>query len=277
MKFIIFISLINFLYSAFNIYIFNKYDSLNLNRIDVYQGIIALNLSKFDIGDTIYITYSFTYKSTSDKKDITLLKYAFSNNYPETQNLNFLNESISPYSTSESQALPARILTFYVDNYYKIIIPKNITKPNYILFGYNLYKTTTVFNYENTRFSRYTVTIIVGVFVGIFVIGAFFLIMLRHTIISFFEKKFCKNSNDSNNAKSNDINNEKTPEDNCYQLSNQTNGTEKLNEENNYPENEEVKNNSETNGYSEKPYYSDNNNYENNADAPRPNYYRTNE
>ena len=279
MKYLIFVYLMNFLYGYFNIYFFNKYESLN--GIDGNNGIIALNLSKFDLGDTIYITYSFTYLNF-ESRDISPLKYTFSNNYSETPELNILNETVSPYSTSASTSLSARKLKYYGENYYKIVIPKNITKTNYILLGYNLYKSTTQFNFDNTRYSRYTVTIIVGVFVGVFVIAVIILIIFRHRIISFFARKFSKNekdSNNSNNSKSNDINNVKTPENNCYQLSNKANGEEKLNEENNYPENEEVKNNSDINEFTEKPYYSDNNNnYQDNEDAPpQPNYYPTNE
>ena len=81
MKYLIFVYLINFLYCYYNIYFFNKYESLN--GIDGNNGIIALNLSKFDLGDTIYITYSFTYLNF-ESSDISPLKYTFSNNYSET-------------------------------------------------------------------------------------------------------------------------------------------------------------------------------------------------
>ena len=178
MEFIIFICLINFLHCYFYIYHLDKYGCISFGFETNPEVIIALNLSKFDIGETIYITYT----SYNDKL-IRTLKYSFANNYLSNTKYDNLNETTVPYSEDngeETYNIRWRKFTVsYYEYYYKIIIPNNRIKTNYLLMRFDLTETKiSKLKCENTRFARHIATIIITVccFIGVILIVLLILI-----------------------------------------------------------------------------------------------------
>ena len=266
MKFIILICLINFLHCYFYVYHLDKYGCSGFSFETNPEGIIVLNLSKFDIGDTIYITYT-----SYNDKHIRTLKYSFANDYSNDPYYNNLNESTDPYSEDNGEDTYnnrwRRYTVSYYEYYYKIIIPNNRIKTNYLLLRFDLTKTQiSKFKYENTRFARHIVKIIITVSCSIGVI----LIVLLILAFKFRKriKSFCKRK-DNLNSYSLDISNDSTKEIPVYPTSNsQISQIEYPSQENIYPEKDQLAINSVTDKFIEKPYDSEDNCYDDSAPSP---------
>ena len=91
MKYIISLCLLNYLYCIPDIYHIshlNKYEKIEIYSVG-QVGNIALNITKFDLGDTIFITY------TSYKRPYkNFIKYTFSNSDTVYPNLEYLNKTV---------------------------------------------------------------------------------------------------------------------------------------------------------------------------------------
>ena len=72
----------------------NKYEKIEIYSVG-QVGNIALNITKFDLGDTIFITYT-SYK----RPHKNFIKYAFSNSDTVYPNLEYLNKTAEAYDTS---------------------------------------------------------------------------------------------------------------------------------------------------------------------------------
>ena len=266
MEFIILICLINYLHCYFYVYHLKKYDWNYFSDDTHPKGIIALSLSEFDIGDTIYITFT-----SYNDKHIRTLNYSFDNEVSDTESKNNLNETTNPYSENNGVETEKsswyKFSVSYYEYYYKFIIPNNKIKTNYLLMRFDLSKTKiSKFKYENTRFARHIVTIIITVSCSIGVILIVLLILLckfRKRIKSFCKRKYNLNSS------SFDINDDNIPENPVYPSSNsQISQIEYTPQEDIYPEKDQLAINSVTDKFIERPYDSEYNCYDDSAPSP---------
>ena len=174
MKFIIFACLLIYLHCSDNFRIRNmdKYGSI-IHFGMGEGGIIALDLSLFSKGDTIYLT--FVYFNENSRQP---LNYDFSNDNKKDIHL---NRTIYSYSTSEGYL--DDIFGHYYDYYYKIKIPTNEPKAHYLLMRYDIsHDTRRVMNVYNTKFARYTSLIISFSFFGIIILTILILFLFKHRI-----------------------------------------------------------------------------------------------
>ena len=175
------------------------------------QGIIVMDLSRFHSGDIIYLTFVMIQGNWGN-----FLNYDFSNvNSTDIR----LNRNVYSYSTSYGYLTGT--YTKYYDFYYKIKIPTNKPKLNYLLIGYDLSRTSRLMNVRNTKFARFTSLIISCSFFGIIILAILILFLFKHKI------KVCwDRANPNQNIIG--INNENVAENVLYPSSD---NQEKLNDE----------------------------------------------
>ena len=198
--FIIFICLLIYLHCAdnFRIYKLEKYGGLCLFETGT-RGFIVMDLSKFNSGDIVYLTFvrfDGFYGNT--------LYYDFSNDNSTDIRL---NRNVYSYSTSYGYLTGT--YTKYYDFYYKIKIPTNEPKLNYLLIGYDLSRTSRLMNVRNTKFARFTSLIISCSFFGIIILAILILFLFKHRIKACYDRA---NPNQNNFG----INNKKAYENALY-------------------------------------------------------------
>ena len=174
------------------------------------QGIIVMDLSRFHSGDIIYLTFVMIQGNWGN-----FLNYDFSNvNSTDIR----LNRTIYSYSMGDGYLTGT--YTTYNDYYYKIKIPTNEPKANYLLIAYNTFHLSAM-NVFNTTFARYTPLIISFSFFGIIILAILILFLFKHKIKVCWDRA---NPNQNNNG----INNKKESENNFYPS---PDNQEKLNDE----------------------------------------------
>ena len=174
------------------------------------QGIIVMDLSRFNSGDIIYLTFVMIQGNWGN-----FLNYDFSNvNSTDIR----LNRTIHSYSMGDGYLTGT--YTTYNDYYYKIKIPTNEPKANYLLIAYNTFHLSAM-NVFNTTFARYTPLIISFSFFGIIILAILILFLFKHKIKVCWDRA---NPNQNNIG----INNKKESENNFYPS---PDNQEKLNDE----------------------------------------------
>ena len=238
----------------------NKYEKNEIYSVG-QVGNIALNITKFDLGDTIFITY------TSYKRPYkNFIKYAFSNSDTVYPNLEYLNKTAEAYDTSsgtthnKDSRFWENTIKYYV-YYYKIKIPNN-NKTTFLLFDYDLNKNGIIrLEVENIIDPKIiTLIMVITIPVGIILIAlGILLIIFIKRIKRYCQRKYNLNSSRLNNDEDKD----NLFENNLYPSSNNTpiNEIETCNQKDEYPEKEEINNNNcATDEFiGGKPYYSENN------------------
>lgn len=226
------------------------------------KGIISLDLSNFDRGDTVYLTFitfeQYLYES---------LKYCFSNS---KTHYNTLDKEVNYYSYNIGSVSKTvyilRKISYnvnipYKEYYYKIKIPTNETKANYLLMGYDLSKysknSKIKMNVINTKFGRFTLLIIAFSCFGFILLVIFILCLCKHRLKVCWDRV---NQNQYNIG----INNENVVENIVYPSSD---NQEKLNEQNIETEKEKIEIKDITN----------NNPQDNDVAPPQADYYPTGE
>ena len=257
MKFIIFVCLLIYLHCYEKNYSLEKYGHIFHIR-EGEKGIISLDLSNFARGDTVYLTFIvfddyFNYNNT--------LKYCFSNSKTK---YNTLDKTAFYYSYSYGSVTITvyyrRKISFdsnvpYKEYYYKIKIPTNEDKANYLLMGYDLSKYWAIkMNVINTKFARYTLLIIAFSCFGFILLIIFILCLCKHRLKVCWDRA---NPNQNNIG----INNENATENALYPSSD---NQEKLNDETE-KEKIEIKD------------ITDNNPQDNDVAPPQADYYPTSE
>ena len=218
---------------------------------------MALDLSNFYIGDTIYLTYIIFDGHYGDCFD-----YCFSNSETDYNTLDKTAYSYSFNSGSVSKTIHW-ITTYQVDipykEYYFIIkIPTNEAKAKYLLIRYDLSDLSKYskikMNVINTKFARYTLLIIAFSCFGFILLIIFILCLCKHRL------KVCwDRANPNQNIIG--INNENVAENALYPSSD---NQEKLNDETE-KEKIEIKD------------ITDNNPQDNDVAPPQADYYPTSE
>ena len=257
MKFIIFVCLLIYLYCYEKNYSLEKYGHIFHIR-EGEKGIISLDLSNFARGDTVYLTFIifddyYNYNNT--------LKYCFSNSKTE---YNTLDKTAYYYSYSYGSVtitvyywrkFSSDLNVPYEEYYYKIKIPTNEDKANYLLIGYDLSKSSKIkMNVINTKFARYTLLIIAFSCFGFILLIIFILCLCKRRL------KVCwDRANPNQNIIG--INNENATENALYPSSD---NQEKLNDETE-KEKIEIKD------------ITDNNPQDNDVAPPQADYYPTSE
>lgn len=149
------------------------------------DGLVVLNISEFDEGDSIYITYisyfdyyhNYTY-------------YEFSDIYPENYGIFFPKEKIYSYSEDENPAnVPYEEFNYYY--YYEFKKPNGNVK--YLIMEYNYKLYDGCLEIENTRYHRYFLTIVIFSTIGVAIV----LIIIAILIYIFHNKCSCNKSNTS--------------------------------------------------------------------------------
>ena len=161
----------------------HKYDCSS--KIRSGYGYVVLDLSEFKVGDSIYITYN-TYEGEYDY----YIYYGFVDKYPRNEYDIYLEDTIECYSDSstshkhnESDGYGGYYIYYTYDYYYYY----EFTKPensSYLIMYYDL----SINHYiehlyiDNTRYDRYTTTLIIVFSVIGFLIlaGGGFLIIRYH-------------------------------------------------------------------------------------------------
>jgi len=259
MKFIILGCLLIYLhcYTDFQIHFLSKYGTIN-SFGEAKKGIIALDLSKFNLGDTIYLTFvnfRISFHQT--------LKYCFSNHISRDIPLNrevnaYSFDYGSMYVPENSYGSQSKIYIHYFDHYFKIEIPKYETKAYFLLMGYDFSGDSWEgMNVINTKFARYTPLIISCSFFGFILLLILILCLCKHRIKVCWDRA---NPNQNNIG----INNDKESKDISYPSSDNQG---KLNEQNANPEKEEIPIKDIT----------DNNSQDNGSAPPQADYYPTSE
>ena len=208
MKFIIFACLLIYLHCYESNYSLDKYGHIYNIRGD-QKGIIALDLSNFNIGDTIYLT--LTYFNTF----YLTFKYCFSNSKTYYNTLERTKDYYSYKHGSVSKI-------DYEEYYYKIKIPTTEAKANYLLIRYDFSGNSWVrLNVINTKFERFTLLKIAFSCFGFILLVIFILCLCKHRL------KVCwDRANPNQNIIG--INNENVAENVLYPSSD---NQEKLNDE----------------------------------------------
>ena len=159
------------------------------------DGIVALDLSEFKEGDSIYITYD-----TVDGEYSELIYYNFTTTYPDGKDPNLLKGRqycySDGYTTIKHNVSDGRggYRIYYTYNYhyfFEFKKPINETA-NYLLLGYDLtgYRLSSL-TVDNTRFRRYIMTVIIvcSIVGGILlIVGISFLIAKRDDLVTFFTR-----------------------------------------------------------------------------------------
>ena len=169
MKFIIFACLLICLRCYESNYSLDKYGHIYNIRGD-QKGIIALDLSNFNIGDTIYLT--LTYFNTF----YLTFKYCFSN----SKTYNNTSERTKDYYSYKHGSV-SKIA--YEEYYYKIKIPATEAKANYLLIRYDFSGNSWVrLNVINTKFERFTLLKIAFSCFGFILLVIFILCLCKHRL-----------------------------------------------------------------------------------------------
>ena len=244
MKFIIFACLLIYLHCYESNYSLDKYGHIYNIRGD-QKGIIALDLSNFNIGDTIYLT--LTYFNTF----YLTFKYCFSNSKTYYNTLERTKDYYSYKHGSVSKIA-------YEEYYYKIKIPTTEAKANYLLIRYDFSGNSLVrLNVINTKFERFTLLKIAFSCFGFILLVIFILCLCKRRLKACYDRA---NPNQNNFG----INNGQVSENALYPSSD---NQEKLNEQNNEPEKEKI----------EIKDITDNNSQDNDDAPPQVDYYPTSE
>ena len=224
MKFLIFVCLLIYLHCYEKNYSLEKYGHIFHIR-EGEKGIISLDLSNFDRGDTVYLTFIvfddyYNYDDT--------LKYCFSNSKTE---YNTLDKTANYYSYNYGSVTITvyyrRKISFdsnvpYKEYYYKIKIPTTEAKANYLLIRYDFSGNSLVrLNVINTKFERFTLLKIAFSCFGFILLVIFILCLCKHRLKVCWDRA---NPNQNNIG----INNKKESENNFYPS---PDNQEKLNDE----------------------------------------------
>ena len=180
----------------------HKYDCSR--KITRGKGLVTLDLSEFETGDSIYITYN-TYEGEYDD----FIYYQFSNKYPKSEydfQYNDLKECYTDSTTSHEHNVSDGYGGYYIYYtydyyyYYEFIKPENAS---YLIMEYDLSRSYAHYLYvDNTRLSYYAkATIIACTVVGAFVIGVIIVL-----IVKFRDKIHCPFNCDCNKTYSYNIN-----------------------------------------------------------------------
>jgi len=212
MKFIIFACLLIYLHCYESNYSLDKYGHIYNIRGD-QKGIIALDLSNFNIGDTIYLT--LTYFNTF----YLTFKYCFSN----SKACNNTSERTKDYySYKHGSVSKIAYKVYYEEFYYKIKIPTTEAKANYLLIRYDFSGNSWVrLNVINTKFERFTLLKIAFSCFGFILLVIFILCLCKHRLKVCWDRA---NPNQNNIG----INNENAAENALYPSSD---NQEKLNDD----------------------------------------------
>ena len=138
---------------------------------------MALDLSNFYIGDTIYLTLIMFLSFYGSS-----LEYYFSNSKTD---YNTLDKTAYSYSFNSGSVSKTYYNVPYKEYYYKIKIPTTEAKAKYLLMGYDLSKYSSVsMNIMNTKFERYTLLIIALSCFG-FILLVIFILCLENIDLKF--------------------------------------------------------------------------------------------
>ena len=149
------------------------------------DGLVVLNISEFDGGDSIYITYTSYFEMYHN-----YTYYEFSDIYPKYSDNFFLREKIYSYSEDENLAnVPYEDFNYYY--YYEFKKPNMNVK--YLIMEYNYNLNEGCLEIENTRYRRYFLTIVIFSTIGALIA----LIIIAILIYKFHNKCSCNKSNTS--------------------------------------------------------------------------------
>jgi len=223
MKFIIFVCLLIYLHCYEKNYSLEKYG--HIFRIEQGEkGIISLDLSNFDRGDTVYLTFIvfddyYNYDDT--------LKYCFSNSKTYYNTLDrtayYYSYNYGSVSKTVNRPWPKTVEVYYKEYYYKIYLPTYEDKAHYLLMGYDLSKSYSKIkmNVINTKFERFTLLKIAFSCFGFILLVIFILCLCKHRLKVCWDRA---NPNQNNIG----INNENAAKNALYPSSD---NQEKLNDE----------------------------------------------
>ena len=185
MKVLLFILMINNFYCL--IHFIKKHEKTKkIYRSSDSYGFVILDLSQFDEGESIYITYN-SYEGKIDN----YIYYTFSNNYPRSYNGSLISEYLYAYSDSttshkhnKSNGYGGYYIYYTYDYYYyEFLKPSNAS---YLIMGYDLTYSHAIHLYvDNTFFSRGKAILIwVGSIGGVILIAvcAFLIWKYHHKI-----------------------------------------------------------------------------------------------
>ena len=127
MKFIILTCLLIYLHCSNLVYLdrYGRITGLSQGQ----TGVIALSLTKFNRGDTIYLTFIYF-----EGYVVNSINYCFSNSFSQC----ISPTKIAYYYSYGSGSVRYYKNYYYDEYYYKIKIPTNEAKANYLLIGYQV-------------------------------------------------------------------------------------------------------------------------------------------
>lgn len=168
------------------IYPLERYDSSQKIYSSDPYGFVVLDLSKFDSGDSIYITYR-----SHEGKLRDYVNYTFSDSYPRSYNNSLLTQYIYCYSnstsiTKENRSTDDSYEIYYTYNYYYYYEFKKPNDARYLVLEYDLtYSHPQYLLVNNDRYSPMQFVIILAcISIGC---GVFFTTIL--IIFAYYENK----------------------------------------------------------------------------------------
>ena len=146
-----------------------------------------MDLSEFEVGDSIYITYN-----TYEGEYYTSIPYTFSNDTPTSSDDEILTDEIKCYSHSYTEHKHnetdkhGNYIVYYTYDYYYYFEFEKPEDKRYLIMGYDLtgYDSNVYLYVDNTRLSILVIAgIVIGVMFGVpcvFTFGTALLYYLRH-------------------------------------------------------------------------------------------------